>query len=163
MGISIGKQKGSESKGTSEYGPEMWVPGQRGVARGLRQAIMPIFGAQFGTSPTVRTLEQLARGGASKETGAMLNELSEMKGLSQPALAKITGQLPTKAMEASASVYQDLYKVLLGLATQFGLTPAGTKGKSTQTGSGGGGFSFGVGLMGGGSPSIGNTTNVMKE
>ena len=146
MGISWGQQKESRSRGSSEYGPEMWVPGQRGVARGLRQAIMPIFGAQFGASPTVRTLEQLARGGASKETGAMLNQLSEMKGLSQPATAKIASQLPTQAMEASAGVYQQLYKAMLDLAAQFGLTPAGTAGKSTSTGSGGGGFSTNIGL-----------------
>jgi hypothetical protein len=76
----------------------------------------------------------------------MLNALSEQKGLSQPATAKLASQLPTKAMEASAGVYQQLYKAMLDLATQFGLTPAGTVGKSQQTGKGGGGFSYGIGM-----------------
>jgi len=155
MGISFGKQKESKSRASSEYAPSMWLPGQGPVAGSLKRAFVPaVFGGQFGASPMVRTIAELARSGASKEVGATLNELSEMKGLSQPALAKVASQLPSKMMEASAAVYQELYKAMLGLATQYGLMPAGTKGKSTSTGSGGGGFSMNIGLGEAGSGAV---------
>jgi len=107
-----------------------------------------VFGGRFGESPVTRTLAELARSGASKQVGAVAGELAELKGLSQPALAKITGQLPTKAMEAATGVYQQLYSGLLDLAAQYGLTPPAQAGTSTSVskGSGGGGFSIGTNL-----------------
>jgi len=125
----------SRESSSSRSFPKMWLPEQKQVAGALKRTFMPaVFGGRFEESPVVRTLAELARSGASKQVGAMSNQLAETRGLSQPALTKMVGELPSKAMEASAGIYQNLYMAMLEMAEKYGLMQPGTFSRSRSSG-----------------------------
>jgi hypothetical protein len=116
---------------SSSSAPETWLPQQRQVAKAFKNVFMPaVFGGRFEESPMVRTLAELARSGASKQVGAMSNTLAETRGLAQPALAKMAGELPTKAMEASVGIYQKLHEQMMELAAQYAYMHPGAASKA---------------------------------